>query len=106
MEFSLDALNSNERSDALLLTKLLQATKEVKNKDVDMVDREDQVMQEPETNKISFREMLIGNRSIRTKEDVHLPLEDVHLPLDDEEEITLLKDDVKISLDGPYPHFH
>lgn len=99
MEFSLDALNSNERSDALLLTKLLQATKEVKNKDVDMVDREDQVMQEPETNKISFREMLIGNRSIRTKEDVHLPL-------DDEEEITLLKDDVKISLDGPYPHFH
>lgn len=38
----------------------------------------------------------MGSRNTRQEEDVHLPL-------NDEKEITLLEDDINISLDGPYP---
>lgn len=75
---------------------LLWATKKVKNKDTDMVDDDDHVIQEFETNKISFKEILMGNRSIGTEEDVHLSLKD-------EEEITLLENDVKNFLRWPIP---
>lgn len=71
-------------------------TKKVKNKDVDQVDDADQVMHDPEISKIFFKEMLMGNRSTRIEEDVLLSL-------NDEEEIILLEDDVKISLNGLYP---
>lgn len=69
---------------------------ESKNKDVDLADGGDQVMQEIETSKNSCKEMLMGNENTETEEDVPYPL-------NDEEKITLFQDDVKISLDGPYP---
>lgn len=61
-----------------------------------MVDVVNQEMKEPEPSKTSFKEALLGSRGVGAGEAACLPLVD-------EEEITLLDDEVYISLDGPYP---
>ncbi|KAG8492876.1 hypothetical protein CXB51_010189 [Gossypium anomalum] len=53
-------------------------------------------MLELEPNKPSFKEILLENSSTS-------PRVDVLMPLNEEEEVTLLDDDVSISMDGPYP---
>lgn len=86
---------SNERSDEPLPTELLKATKKVRNKDTIIEDGEDQTMLEPEVNKPSFKEMLLGNGNASAKEDSFTPL-------NEEKELALTDDDVSISLEGTY----
>lgn len=96
---SLEALNSNERPCEPLLTELLRVTKKVKNKEDGPVDGVDQEMHELESSKISFKDMLMGNKGASTEDDVCLPL-------NAEKEIGLLEDDVRINRDGPYPQVY
>ncbi|KAK5833596.1 hypothetical protein PVK06_017446 [Gossypium arboreum] len=91
-----NAIISNERSGDLIPTELLKAAKKVKNKDTTLANSDDLVMLEPEPNKPSFKEILLENSSTS-------PRVDVRMPLNEEEEVTLLDDDVSISMDGPYP---
>lgn len=67
MDFTPNTLSSNERSGTPLPSELLWATKKVKNKDSDLLNEEDQVMKEPKTSKISFKEMLIVTLFTRPK---------------------------------------
>lgn len=90
-----DTFPSNERSDNLLSMELLRATKKVKNKEIEMVEVEDQEMKEHEPLKVSFKEMLIGNKDVGSGDAANLSL-------NDDEEIILLDEDVNISLEGPY----
>lgn len=87
MDCSHEASNSNDRAGDLIPSELLRATKKVKNKDSESVEGEDHEMRESEPIKTSFKEVLMGNRSEGTGDDVCLPLLE-------EEEITLLEDDV------------
>lgn len=75
MELSQNVLASNERSGNPLPTELLGATKKVKNKEAGSMDGDDLVMQETETNKTSFKDMLLGNKPIGTENDIHLSLD-------------------------------
>lgn len=88
---------SNERSGDQLPMELLCATKKVKNKEIEMVDDEDQEMKEQEPLKASFKEMLMGNKGVGSRDDANLSL-------NEDEEIMLLDEDFKVSLEGPYPH--
>lgn len=94
MDVFLNTLVSNEWSGDPLPTELLWATKKVKNKeDVEDLDQE---MKKPKPVKTSFKEIMLGSRGENHREDK------CH-SLVDEEEITLLEDDVHISLEGSYP---
>ncbi|XP_016706963.1 uncharacterized protein [Gossypium hirsutum] len=53
-------------------------------------------MLEPAPNKPFFKEILLDNSST-------IPRVGMRMPLNEEEEVTLLDDDVSISMDGPYP---
>lgn len=61
-----------------------------------MVKVEDQEMKEQKPLKVSFKEMLMGNKDVG-------PGDATDRSLNDDEEIILLDEDVKVSLEGSYP---